>query len=67
MELKSKVFLLEYLNGLDTEVFILRDGKGVVIYSTTSSNDLLDFLKKEEDLTPENLDEQRESNNKENN
>lgn len=57
--MENKVFILEVLLGCECEVFILRDGKGKIVKSTTDKDEFIDYLRNGE------IDD--ENNNNENN
>lgn len=51
--MKSKVFLVEILQGNELEVFIVRDGKGNVKQASPDVEEFLNYLRNSEEIDAE--------------
>lgn len=51
--MKSKVFLVEILQGNELEVFIVRDGKGSVKQASPDVGEFLNYLRNSEEIDAE--------------
>lgn len=48
--MKAKTWILEVLVGNKTEVFILRDGKGIVKKATNYVDEFIDYLRNSDEI-----------------
>lgn len=51
--MKSKVYLVEILQGNELEVFIVRDGKGSVKQASPNVEEFLNYLRNSEEIDAE--------------
>lgn len=54
--MKSKTFILECLIGENTEVFMLRNGKGQIVKATQDVEEFLDYLRHSDEIEKEKED-----------
>lgn len=48
--MKSKFFFFEVLLGAESEVFILRDGRGKIVHSSTNVDEFLSYVRSDADV-----------------
>ena len=48
--MKSKFFFFEVLLGAESEVFILRDGRGKIVHSSVNAGDFLSYVRSDADV-----------------